>query len=311
MIQKKVYTVFIDTKIDQQQNPGKFKIRLNNWFMRNNIKMNDNSTNEWFISIKSLALHNSFSNISKGINDTIILYVAKTANKPQLNPNTNLKDYNKHTFTFPEGNPNVQDLEKKINVFLSQHNLQCVYESYDSKFTFTEIASSNIKKSLYFGNAHMLFGFKNNQYYHINNSNKKTLRSDTNVNLLADRLIKFNIDSTSDFRIKNINFCNHMNNEFFSDCQMFHLQPVNVNSYELIYYERSTENLIPIELHKNNITDFTILTTNQDGTPIEGLSDYIMVLDFVHIKKWYFDYKIYKLVHSIYLWIANYLFQRI
>ena len=58
MIQKKTYTVFIDTKIDKLQNSSKFKIKLNNWFMRSNIKMNDNSVNEWFISIKSLALLN-------------------------------------------------------------------------------------------------------------------------------------------------------------------------------------------------------------------------------------------------------------
>lgn len=311
MIQKKVYTVYIDTKIDSQKNPSRFKIRLNNWFMRSNIKNNDNSINEWFISIKSLALLNSFSNISKGINDTVVLYVAKDASKAELDINSNIADYNKHIFTFPEGNPNVNDLQKKLNLFLIDHNLKCVYDSYDSKYTFTEIATSSIKKSFYFQNTHSLLGFKENQYYHINNNTKKTLRSDNNVNLLADRLIKFHIDSTSDFRIKNTNFCNHMNNQLFSDCQMFHLQPVNVNSYALIFYERSTENLIPIELLKNNITDFTILTTNQDGTPIEGLSDYIMVLDFVHIKKWHFEYKIYKLVHSIYLWIANYLFQRI
>ena len=65
MIEKKVYTIFIDTKIDKNQKPGKFKVKLSNWFMRTNIKNNDNSVNEWFISIKSLALLNSFSNITK------------------------------------------------------------------------------------------------------------------------------------------------------------------------------------------------------------------------------------------------------
>ncbi len=310
MIQKKVYTVYIDTKIDSQNNPSRFRIRLNNWFMRSNIKNNDNSINEWYISLKSLAILNSFSNISKGINDTVILYVAQDDTKLELDINSNIADYDKYIFTFPEGNPNVNDLQKQLNVFLKTHNLKCVYDSYDSKYTFSEIATSNIKKSFYFENTHSLLGFKENQYYHINSTNK-TFRSDKNVNLLADRLIKFHIDPTSDFRIKNTNYCNHMNNQLFSDCQMFHLQPVNVNAYQLIFYERSTDNLIPIELLKNNITDFTILTTNQDGTPIEGLSDYIMVLDFVHIKKWHFEYKIYKLVHSIYLWIANYLFQRI
>ena len=163
MIQKKTYTVFIDTKIDKLQNSSKFKIKLNNWFMRSNIK-NDNSVNEWFISIKSLTLLNSFSNISKNINDTIIIYVAKDNTKAELDPETNLGDYNQHTFTFPEGNPNVEDIETKLNAFLISHNLQCVYDTYDSKYTFSEITSSNIKKSVYFGNTHTLLGFNDNEF---------------------------------------------------------------------------------------------------------------------------------------------------
>ena len=92
---------------------------------------------------------------------------------------------------------------------------------------------------------------------------------------------------------------------------MFHLLPVNVNPYDLIYYERSTENLIPIELHKNNITYFEIIVTNQDNDTIEGLADYIMVLDFVQIKNYNYEYKIYKMLKEIYLWVASYLFRKI
>lgn len=311
MIQKKVYTVFIDTKTDPNQKNEKFNIKLNNWFMRSNIKNNDNSINEWFISVKSLTLLNSFSNISKDKNDTIAIYIARTNTAQELSIINNLMDYDEYIFTFPEGNPNVIDLQNKLNAFLILYDLQCIYDEYDSKYTFSEKFGSDIRKSIFFGKSHTLFGFDDNKYYHINDSTKKQFRSDRSVNLLADRLVKFNLDSVSDFRIKNMNFCNHLSSKLFTDCQMFHLQPVTANVYELIHYERSTENLIPIELHKNCITDFTINTTNQDGDPIEGLSDYIMILDFVHIKKWHFDYKIYKIVHNIYLWIANYLFQRI
>ena len=38
MKEKKVNTLFIDTKIDKNQNPSKFKVKLNNWFLRNTIK---------------------------------------------------------------------------------------------------------------------------------------------------------------------------------------------------------------------------------------------------------------------------------
>jgi len=73
MTETKIHTIFIDTKIDKSQNPSNFKVKLNNWFLRNNIKNNDGSKSEWFISIKTVTMLNSFSNVSTGINDKIIL----------------------------------------------------------------------------------------------------------------------------------------------------------------------------------------------------------------------------------------------
>jgi hypothetical protein len=90
----------------------------------------------------------------------------------------------------------------------------------------------------------------------------------------------------------------------FSECRMFHLQPVTCLPYDLIYYERSTDNLIPIELYKNNITDFEIVVRNNDNEPVEGLADYIMVLDFINVKTYDYNYKIYRILRELYLWVT-------
>ena len=61
---KKTHTIFIDTKLDVSQNPSNFNVRLNNWFVRDNILNSDSATkSEWFISIKTFSMFNSFSNI--------------------------------------------------------------------------------------------------------------------------------------------------------------------------------------------------------------------------------------------------------
>ena len=310
----KTHTIFIDTKIDKNQNPSKFKIKMGNWFLRNKILNTDKGKNEWYISVKTLAMFNSFSNISKEINDSIKVYVAIDDTKPVLDSTqSNLKtDYIEHSFKIPEGNPNVTDIEARLNVFLKPLLIDCIYDNYDSTYIFrnktTDTSITN--KYIFFENTFEVMGFDEGKYYLLNNDTIKHFRSDRNVNTMADRLIKFSIDTNiSDFRIKNFNYCNHMNHTLFNDCNIFHLQPVNVNPYDLIYYEKSCENLIPIELHKNNISEFTILATNQDGDEIEGLSDYIMVLEFIQIKKYDYDYKIYKILQEMYMWIGSYLFK--
>ena len=136
MTETKIHTIFIDTKIDKSQNPCNFKVKLNNWFLRNNIKNNDGSKSEWFMSIKTVTMLNSFSNVSTGINDKIILYVAKDETKPELQLGINETDYDKHIFFLPEGNPNVFEISKKLNVFLLTYKLECFYESYNSTFVF-------------------------------------------------------------------------------------------------------------------------------------------------------------------------------
>ena len=146
MQEKKIHSVYIDTKIDKNQNPNKFKVKLNNGFLRNRILNSDNSKTEWYLSIKSLALFNSFSNITKNIDDKIILYVAKDDTKPLLQKGVNDADYDIIEIILPEGNPNVLDIQKKMKAFLLPYGLDCNYESYDSTFVFSNLPISTDKK---------------------------------------------------------------------------------------------------------------------------------------------------------------------
>ena len=97
----------------------------------------------------------------------------------------------------------------------------------------------------------------------------------------------------------------------YDECNHFFLMPVNVQSYELMYYQRTTEDLIPIELLGNTIRNIEILARNQDGAEIEGLSNYIMILELIQVKKWNYEKKIYDVLKQIYLWVASFLKWRI
>lgn len=309
--EKKTYSVFIDTKIDKSQHPSNFKVKLNNSFLRDKILNNEKCKSDWYVSMKSLAMINSFLNVSSGINDKIVLYVAKDDTKPELQLGVNEADYEKYEITIPVGNPNVNDLKSIINIAIKPYEMECSYINYNSTFRFYNLPSSTDlrKKVFLFENTYDLLGFKENELYTLDNSTLKQFDSENNVNLMADRLIKFSIGGNSDFAIKHVNYCNHMSG-IFSDCNMFHLQPVISLPYDIMYYERSTENLIPIELYKNNITDFEIIVRNNDNQKVEGLSDYIMILDFVNIKTYNYEYKIYKLLKELYLWIGMTIMKR-
>lgn len=309
--EKKTYSVFIDTKIDKLQHPSNFKVKLNNSFLRDKILNNEKCKSDWYVSMKSLAMINSFLNISSGINDKIVLYVAKDDTKPELQLGVNEADYTKYEITIPVGNPNVNDLKNIINLAIKPYGMECSYVNYNSTFRFYNLPSSTEtnNKVFLFENTYDLLGFQENKLYTLNNSTLKQFVSENNVNLMADRLIKFSIGGNSDFAIKYQNYCNSLSG-IFSQCNMFHLQPVNSLPYDLMYYERSTENLIPIELYKNNITDFEIIVRNNDNGEVEGLSDYIMILDFVNIKTYNYEYKIYKLLKELYLWIGMTIMKR-
>lgn len=314
MKQKKTHSVYIDTKIDKTQIASNFKVKLNNWFLRNNIKNNDNYESEWFLSVKTLAMFNSFSNISEGINDTILLYVAKDSSKPELEIGVNDTDYDVFEYKIPIGNPNVLDIKQKLNVFLASYGIECDYINYDSTYIFKNVipSSDNRKKYLLFKNTYDLLGFEEDVYYNLNNTSKTSFKSINAINVMADRLLRFSINGNSDFSLKHFNYCNHnMESRLFSDCNIFHLQVVNCLPYELIHYERQTENLIPIELHGNSIINFELNVRNQDGDIVEGLSDYILILDFIQIKTIDYEYKMFKILKELYMWIAIFLKNRI
>jgi len=304
------FCIFIDTKLDQNQNPSNFKIKLSDGFLRNKIKNSDNRSSDWFISVKTMCMFNSFSNISLDINDEIILYLANTDTADDYEIDQN--QYTKFIFKIPQGNPNINQIRSLTNDFLITYHIEIIYNNIDSSFTFRNISgSTNIFKHYFnFNLSFDLYGMDPSTLYELNNNTLTSFKSIKPVNLMADRLLKFSIGQLSDFKLKNSNYCNHMDN-FFSNCNLFLLVPINVLPYEIINYERRTENYIPIELHKNNITNFEILTRNQDNTEIEGLGDYIMVLEFINIKKVDYMSRILQLLELIYFWIAKYLMKKI
>lgn len=307
---KKTHTIFIDTKLDNNQNPSNFNVRLNNWFVRDNILNNNGATkSEWFISIKNFAIINSFSNITKNINDKIILYTSFDETTDDLLPDFSnvVGKYYKQEIIIPSGNPNVIDISDQINKTINSYNLQCLYRAYDSKYLFrvTPLSTDTRKRYIIFENTYDIMGFDKDKLYFLDNQGSNEFISERPVNLLADRLIKFSLGNNSDIRLKNMNYCNH--SSIYDECNMFFLQAVNVQSYELIYYQRSTEDLIPIELLGNSIRNIEILARNQDNDIIEGLSNYIMVLELINIKEYDYEKRIYNVLKEIYFWIATFL----
>ena len=312
---KKVYTVFVDTKMSSQ-NPSMFQVTLPDYFIRTGIKNDYYQDNEWYISIKSCAMLNSFKNITKDINDSIIVY--------EYNGQADIDDSEIYTDTIEpelftttsirlkEGNPNVTELESHFNDIMLSYNVLAIYNSYDSTYTFTVRLASTKKLYICFDTSHEMFGMDKNRLYPIYKKNK-TFESVRNVNLLADRLLKFHIDNNkSDFRILNSNYSNlDINSENFTNSMLFFMLPIYVNPYELIYYERKTEEKIPIQLNKNAINSFQINITNQDNTFVEGLADYLMVIEFIHIKRDKNLKKLLELVRQIYMWVGTYISRKI
>ena len=76
----------------------------------------------------------------------------------------------------------------------------------------------------------------------------------TNVNLLGDYLLKFHINSQSDFKLKNTNYCNMGTN--FRECDLFFMLNINVLPYDVIYYQRTAEDLIQFSFLRILLTSF-------------------------------------------------------
>ena len=308
----KTHTIFIDTKLDVSQNPSNFNVRLNNWFVRNNILNTNTATNNrWYMSIKTFSMVNSFSNITTGINDKIVLYTAKLATSPDLKKDLSnaTTDYVESELILPEGNPNVIDIRDSLNTTLNVPNTEiiCKFNNIDCKYEFSGVQTSTNRKKRFFlfEKTYDLLGFEKDELYLIDNVLHKDFKSSKPVNLLADRLIKFSLGNSSDIRLKNMNYCNH--SSLYDECNMFALFPVNVQSYELIYYQRTTEDLVEIELLGNSIRNIEVLARNQDNSIIEGLSNYIMVIDLINIKEYDYQKKIYNVLFDIYMWVGTFL----
>ena len=96
------------------------------------------------MSIENFSIMNSFSNITAGINDTIIIYREKIGNSTPFitTKNFNLLDYInffeiEKTITIPEGNPSIDELIKFIDDQLYLYDITIKYDDYSSKFTIT------------------------------------------------------------------------------------------------------------------------------------------------------------------------------
>lgn len=160
------------------------------------------------------------------------------------------------------------DLQKKLNIFLLTYGLECFYKNYNSKHSFRNIdPSSDNRKNIYIiKNTHDLFDFEENKLYYLNNITYKEFQSITAVNLMADRLLTFSISPDSDFAKKNYNYSNTItDSKLFNHCSVIHLQHIKEFPYEIIHYQGSTGDLIPIELYKNCISQFTIAVRNQSN----------------------------------------------
>ena len=137
-----MYNILIDTKLKKQKN-GTYKVFLED----NHLKIEDfDSTKiyKWYMSIDNFSIMNSFSNITAGINDTIIIYKEKIGlSTPFITTkNFNLEDHINFfevdtIIKIKEGNPSIDELIKFIDDALYYFNIKIKYDDYSSKFTFT------------------------------------------------------------------------------------------------------------------------------------------------------------------------------
>ena len=94
--------------------------------------------------------------------------------------------------------------------------------------------------------------------------------------------------------------------DFALDNMMFFLLPITVDPYQILHYDRVYDNQVEIELYKNSIKQFQIDITNQDEQQIEGLDDWLMVLEFVHIQRENIMKQMLDILKQIYLWVGTY-----
>ena len=247
-----VYTIFIDTR-NKNQDPSNFNVSLPDYFVRTSIK-NDDKDHDWYISVKNFSMLNSFNNITRDINDQIILYEEITAGSIQSDPTYETIDtslFTKQTLRIPEGNPSAQDVETEFNtLFETAHGIKISFKLYNSKYTL-EVSADRVKKQylLFPTLTAKLFGFQVNTLIPLYTQASHIYQANAPCNMIGDYLLLFSIDQTSDFKLQYQNYTN-VYYDSFNDTNIFHIQPINAYPYDLIYYQKSYQDLIPIQPYK-------------------------------------------------------------
>lgn len=305
---KDTYSVFIDTR-NQTDDPSNFVVRLPDYFIRTSIKNDLNNNYQWYISIRNFSMFNSFSNVSKDINDVIVLYEEISAGSITVDPQSlddlNPSLFNKTIYRIREGNPNTEHLKDVFNGLFQTKNITIEFDSYDSTFKIKTTTTSTVKRYLCFETSSVLFGFDKDTLYSVyeNNSTHSSIKP---CNVQGDYSLNFLIDQRSDFKLKNVNYTN-IYYDNFNDSNIFFNIPINVLPYELIYYNRSSlDDMIAIEPYRRTINEFRINIRNQDNTEIEGLTDWQMTIDFIKVKKNNELKVLVDYVKLIYMWIGSY-----
>jgi len=251
-----MYNILIDTKLKKQQNGTCVFLE------DNHLKIEDydsNKKHKWYKQIDSFSIMNSFSNITSGINDTIILYREKiglstpfiTTRNFILNDHIDYFEVGK-IITIPPGNPSIDELIKFIDDELFLYDITIKYDDYSSKFSFYSIDE---------------------------NPSDVIVKSEISINLNSDYRINLAIGNDSDFSTKKT-YSNYNSDDNFLISNICKTFIVNVEQYQIYTYNRKINEPIEIFLVKNYIQNFEIVLTNQDGHPIEELNYYTLCLNF-------------------------------
>lgn len=311
-----MYNILIDTKLKKQQN-GTYKVFLED----NHLKIEDYDQNKiykWYMNIDSFSIMNSFSNITTGINDTIILYREKIGLSTTFitTPNFILNDHIDYfevekIVLIPPGNPSIDELIKFIDDELFLYDITIKYDAYTSKFTLTSKYQNLYNEKygiVFFKTTSIIFGFNSEKFYSINkNPLNVIIKSEISINLNSDYRINLAIGNNSDFNTKKT-YSNYNSNDNFLISNICKTFIINVEQYQIFTYNRKINENIEIFLVKNYIQDFEIVLTNQDGMPIEELNYYTLSLNFYYTVSDHINFLelIYEKLNLIYIYFITY-----
>ena len=312
-----MYNILIDTKLKKQQN-GTYKVYLED----NHLKIEDYDPTKiykWYMNIDSFSIMNSFSNITAGINDTIIIYKEIIGNSTSFITTENfiLNDHINYfeieqIIKIPSGNPSIDELIKFIDDELYLYDITIKYDAYTSKFILTSKYQNNYNEKygiVFYKTTSIIFGFNSESFYGINkNPLDVIIKSEISINLNSDYRINLAIGNNSDFNTKKT-YSNYNNDDNFLISNICKTFIINVEQYQIFTYNRKINENIEIFLVKNYIQDFEIVLTNQDGMPIEELNYYTLSLNFYYTVSENINYieLIYEKLNLIYIYFITFL----